>query len=106
MALESGRPWLSIGCFNPSKRTGVPKLSRGLAGASQASVTALSMKRCSLLLHCGQANDRTSWPHMLGSITVNLMGELQALYSGPWLCLSSIRHPYVEREHATALCHR
>jgi len=57
MAQESGRPWLSIGCFNPSKRTGVPKLSRGLAGASQASVTALSMKRCSLLLHCGQAND-------------------------------------------------
>jgi hypothetical protein len=30
MAQESGRPWLSIGCFNPSKRTGVPKLSRGL----------------------------------------------------------------------------
>jgi hypothetical protein len=105
MAQESGRPWLSIGCFNPSKRTGVPKLSRGLAGASQASVTALSMKRCSLLLHCGQANDRTSWPHMLGSITVNLMGELQALHNGPWFYLSCIRHPYFERAQDSALYH-
>lgn len=56
------------------------------------------MKCCSLLLHCGQANDRKSWPHMLGSIAVNLMGEPQAAHSGPWFCLSSIATPYVWRE--------
>ena len=59
------------------------------------------MKCCSLVLHCGQANDRTSCPHMLGSIEVNLMGELQAVHIGPWFCLSSIRYPYVGRQHDT-----
>jgi hypothetical protein len=51
------------------------------------------MKCCSLVLHCGQANDRKSWPHMLGSIEVNLMGEPQAEHNGPWFCLSSIGYP-------------
>ena len=51
------------------------------------------MKCCSLLLHCEQANDRKSWPHMLGSIAVNLMGEPQAGHSGARFCLSSIRYP-------------
>ena len=51
------------------------------------------MKCCSLLLHCGQANDRKSWRHMLGSIAVNLMGEPHAAHSGPWFCLSSITIP-------------
>jgi hypothetical protein len=27
---------------------------------------------------------------MLGSITVNLMGEPQAVHCGPWFCLSSM----------------
>ena len=71
---------------------------RLLVGASQASVPALSMKCSSLLLHCGQANVLKCWPHMLGSITANLMGEPQAAHCGPWFCLSSMRYPYVWRE--------
>jgi hypothetical protein len=59
-------------------------------GASQASVTALSiMCRCSLL-HCGQVNVRRSWPNALGSIAVNFMGEAQAVHCGPWFCVSSM----------------
>jgi hypothetical protein len=78
---------------------------RLLVGASQASVPALSMKCSSLLLHCGQANVPKCWLHMLGSITANLIGELQATHCGLWFCLSSIRYPYVGRKHDT-LCHR
>jgi hypothetical protein len=59
-------------------------------GASQASVTALSMICRSTLWHCGQANVRRSWPNALGSIAVNLMGEPQAVHCGPWFCLSSM----------------
>jgi hypothetical protein len=59
-------------------------------GASQASVTALSMICRSTLWHCGQANVRRSWPNALGSIAVNLMEEPQAVHCGPWFCLSSM----------------
>jgi hypothetical protein len=60
-------------------------------GATQASVTALSMMCRWTLLHNGQAKVRRSWPHMLGSIAVNLIGEPQAVHCGPWFCLSSMR---------------
>jgi len=59
--------------------------------ACHASVTALSMKCTSLLLHGAQANVRKCRLHMLGSITDNLMGYPQAAHRGPWFCLSSIR---------------
>jgi hypothetical protein len=50
------------------------------------------MKCSSLLLHCGQANVRKCWLHMLGSITANLMGESQATHCGLFV------------EHALPLC--
>ena len=69
-------------------------------GAAHASVTALSMICCRTLLHRGQENVRKSrlckswllksWPGMLGSIAVNLMGEPQAVHCGPWFCASSM----------------
>jgi hypothetical protein len=59
-------------------------------GASQASVTALSiMCRCSLL-HCGQVKVRRSWPTALGSIAVNFIGDPHAVHCGPWFCVSSM----------------
>jgi hypothetical protein len=59
-------------------------------GASQASVTALSIRcRCSLL-HCGQVKVRRSWPNALGSIAVNFIGESHAVHCGPWFCVSSM----------------
>src|ERR1700675_565142 len=45
--------------------------------------------RCTRL-HRGQANVRKSWPNVLGSIAVNLIGEPQAVHCGPWFCVSSI----------------
>jgi len=59
-------------------------------GANQASVTSLPMTCRCTLLHCGQANVRKSWPKVLGSIAVNLMGEPQAVHCGPWFCVSSM----------------
>jgi hypothetical protein len=59
-------------------------------GATQASVTALSMMCRWTLLHCEQENVRKSWPVLLGSIAVNLIGEPQAVHCGPWFCVSSI----------------
>jgi hypothetical protein len=59
-------------------------------GASQASVTALSIRcRCSLW-HCGQVKVRRSWPSALGSIAVNFIGEPQAVHCGPWFWVSSM----------------
>src|ERR1700726_2165231 len=59
-------------------------------GATQASVTALSITCRWTLLHSGQVNVRKSWPNVLGSIAVNLIGEPQAVHCGPWFCVSSI----------------
>jgi hypothetical protein len=60
-------------------------------GASQASVTALSiMCRCNLR-HCVQVKVRRSWPNALGSIAVNFIGEPHAVHCGPWFCVSSMR---------------
>jgi hypothetical protein len=69
-------------------------------GSSQASVTALSMRCRSTLLHLGQLKVRKSWPNALGSIAVSFIGELQAMQHGPWFCESSIgRSPiYAIRE--------
>jgi hypothetical protein len=47
-------------------------------GFSQISVTALSMRCRSTLLHAGQVNVRKSWPAVLGSIAVSFIGEPQA----------------------------
>jgi hypothetical protein len=49
-------------------------------GASQASVTALSMICRCTLLHCWQWKVRRSWPVLLGSMAVSLMGEPQAVH--------------------------
>ena len=49
----------------------------------------------STLWHCGQANVRRSCPNALGSIAVNLIGEPQAVHSGPWFCVSSMVAPSV-----------
>jgi hypothetical protein len=62
-------------------------------GAIQASVTALSITCRWTLLHSGQVNDRKSWPNVLGSIAVNLIGEPQAVHCGPWFCISSMMLP-------------
>jgi hypothetical protein len=59
-------------------------------GASQASVTALSMMCRSILLHLGQPKVRKSWPNALGSIAVSFIGESQAMQHGPSFCESSI----------------
>jgi len=59
-------------------------------GAIQASVTALSIMCRWTLLHSGQVNVRKSWPNVLGSIAVNLIGEPQAVHCGPWFCVSSM----------------
>jgi hypothetical protein len=59
-------------------------------GSSQASVTALSMRCRSTLLHLGQLKVRKSWPNALGSIALSFIGELQAMQHGPWFCASSI----------------
>jgi hypothetical protein len=59
-------------------------------GASQASVTALSIMCRSSLLHCGQVKVRKSWPNALGSIAVNFIGESHAAHCGPWFCVSSM----------------
>jgi len=42
------------------------------------------------LLHSGQVNVRKSWPNVLGSIAVNLIGEPQAVHCGPWFWVSSM----------------
>jgi hypothetical protein len=60
-------------------------------GATQASVIALSITCRWTLLHSGQVNVRKSWPNVLGSIAVNLIGEPQAVHCGPWFCVSSMR---------------
>jgi hypothetical protein len=52
-------------------------------GASQASVTALSMMCRSTLLHLGQLKVRKSLPNALGSIAISFIGELQAVQHGP-----------------------
>jgi hypothetical protein len=52
-------------------------------GASQASVTALSIMCRSTLLHPGQLKVRKSWPNALGSIAISFMGEPQAVQHGP-----------------------
>ena len=62
-------------------------------GATQASVTALSITCRWTLLHSGQVNVRKSWPNALGSIAVNLIGEPQAVHCGPWFCVSSMLPP-------------
>jgi hypothetical protein len=62
-------------------------------GASQASVTALSMTCRSTLLHRGHPNVRKSRPNELGSIAVNFIGELQVVHCGPWFCTSSMDFP-------------
>jgi hypothetical protein len=62
-------------------------------GASQASVTALSIMWRSTLLHSGQVNVRKSWPVLLGSIAESFIGEPQAVHCGPWFCLSSMALP-------------
>jgi hypothetical protein len=63
---------------------------RYFLGASQGSVTALSITcRCSLL-HCGQLKVRRSWPNAPGSIAVNFIGDPHAVHCGPWFCLSSM----------------
>jgi len=59
-------------------------------GAIQASVTALSIMCRWTLLHSGQVNVRKSWPNVLGSIAVNLIGERQAVHCGPWFWVSSM----------------
>jgi hypothetical protein len=59
-------------------------------GAIQASVTALSIMCRWTLLHSGQVNVRKSWPNVLGSIAVNLIGEPQAVHCGPWFWVSSM----------------
>ena len=64
-------------------------------GAIQASVTALSIMCRWTLLHSGQVNVRKSWPNVLGSIAVNLIGEPQAVHCGPWFCVSSMIWPSV-----------
>jgi hypothetical protein len=51
---------------------------------------ALSITRRWTLLHSGQVNVRKSWPNVLGSIAVNLIGEPQAVHCGPWFCVSSM----------------
>jgi hypothetical protein len=83
-------------------------------GATQASVTALSITCRWTLLHSGQVNVRKSWPNVLGSIAVNLIGEPQAVHCGPWFCVSSMvapsvrspefpgKPPYVSRFHRIA----
>jgi len=67
----------------------------GCFGAIQASVTALSIMCRWTLLHSGQVNVRKSWPNVLGSIAVNLIGEPQAVHCGPWFCVSSMVAPSV-----------
>jgi hypothetical protein len=67
-------------------------------GATQASVTALSITCRWTLLHSGQVNVRKSWPNVLGSIAVNLIGEPQAVHCGPcFVCRAcvapSVRSP-------------
>jgi hypothetical protein len=61
--------------------------------ATQASVTALSITCRWTLLHSGQVNVRKSWPNVLGSIAVNLIGEPQAVHCGPWLCVEHVLLP-------------
>jgi hypothetical protein len=46
-------------------------------------------------LHSGQVNVRKSWPNVLGSIAINLIGEPQAVHCGPWFCVSSMVAPSV-----------
>jgi hypothetical protein len=62
-------------------------------GASQASVTALSIMCRSTLLHRGHPKVRKSRPNELGSIAVNFIGELQLVHCGPWFCTSSMGLP-------------
>jgi hypothetical protein len=54
-----------------------------LFGASQASVTALSMMCRSTLWHLGQLKVRKSLPNALGSIAISFIGEPQAAQHGP-----------------------
>jgi len=59
-------------------------------GAIQASVTALSITCRWTLLHSGQVNVRKSWPNVLGSIAVSLIGDPQAVHCGPWFLQVSL----------------
>jgi hypothetical protein len=60
----------------------------------------------STLLHRGHPNVRKSLPNELGSIAVNLIGELQLVHCGPWFCTSSMASPRGRRERYRALGHR
>jgi hypothetical protein len=53
------------------------------------------------LLQCWQVKVRKSWPVWLGSIADNLIGEPQAVHSGPWFCASSTGVPSVGRSKFT-----
>jgi hypothetical protein len=50
----------------------------------------LSMRCRWTLLHFAQVNVRKSKPNVPDSIDASFIGELQAVHSGPWFCLSGI----------------
>ena len=57
---------------------------KGALRLGQASVTVLSMTCCWTRLQRGHVNVRKSWPDaLLGSITVNFIGEPQTVHCGP-----------------------